>query len=130
MRFMTLILLAGISTGVLAQDGQVTIVQDSSINRVLWLYKTFDKEKRQASGFRVQLASNNNRQTLLSTKANFLQQFSSVPAYIEYQPPQFKLRVSDFKTRMDADAFREEIIVSFSSAFVVPDKIILEGVDW
>ena len=124
------LLLAGISTHVFAQEGQIAIVQDTSIQRVLNLYKTFAKEKRQVNGFRVQLASNNNRQTLLSTKANFLQQFPAVPAYIEYQPPQFKLRVGDFKTRIDADAFREEIIISFSSAFVVPDKIILEGIDW
>ena len=112
------------------EAGQITVVQDSSIDRVLKMYQTFAKEKRQVNGYRIQLASNNNRQTLMDMKARFIQEFPEVNAYLEYQSPQFKLRVGDYRIRGDADAFVIEARKSFSSAFVVPDKIIVEGVEW
>lgn len=113
-----------------AQEGQITVVQDTSILRVLNLYATFAKEKREVSGYRIQLASNNNRKELLNMKAKFIQQFPDQTAYVEYAAPQFKLRVGDFKTRGEADLFLTEARVYFSSAFIVPDKIVIEGVEW
>jgi hypothetical protein len=113
-----------------AQEGQITVVQDSSILRVLNLYATFAKEKRQVNGYRIQLASNNNRKELLNLKAKFIQQYPDQTAYIEYSAPQFKLRVGDFKNHGEADLFLSEVRINFSSAFIVPDKIVIEGVEW
>jgi len=113
-----------------AQEGQITVVQDTSIQRVLNLYATFAKEKREINGYRIQLASNNNRKELLNLKAKFIQQYPNQAAYIEYSAPQFKLRVGDFKTHGEADLFLTEVRINFSSAFIVPDKIIIEGVEW
>ncbi len=82
------------------------------------------------NGYRIQLASNNSRQELLNMKAKFMQQYPESNAYIEFSAPQFKLRVGDFKTRDEADNFLNEVRINFSYAFVVPDKIIVEGVTW
>ena len=70
------------------------------------------------------------RQQLLDLKAKFIQQFSDQSAYIEYSAPQFKLRVGDFKTHGEADLFLSQVRIYFSSAFIVPDKIVIEGVEW
>ena len=112
------------------QQGSVIIVQDSSVQRVLNLYQTFAKEKRQVNGFRIQLASNNSRQELLNIKGRFMQEFPEFTAYIEYSAPQFKLRVGDFRTRGEADESLREIRIYFAPAFIVPDKILIEGVPW
>jgi len=66
----------------------------------------------------------------MDMKAKFIQQFPDVAAYLEYQAPQFKLRVGDFRTRGTAEQFVTEVRVVFSSAFVVPDKIMVEGIEW
>ena len=113
-----------------AQTGEIVMMQDSSIQHVLKLYQTFATEKRQVNGYRIQLASNNNRQDLLNMKAKFIQQYTDANAYIQYAAPQFKLRVGDFKTRAAADVFLAEVRIYFPSAFIVPDKIVLEGVEW
>jgi hypothetical protein len=119
-----------IACSAFAQQGNVVIIQDTSITRVLNMYQTFEKEKRQTNGYRIQLATNNNRQALMDMKAKFLQQFPDVNAYLEYQAPQFKLRVGDFRNRGEADEFVNDVRIAFSSAFVVPDKIIVQGVEW
>lgn len=113
-----------------AQQGRVIIVQDTSIQHVLNLYQTFAKEKRQVNGYRIQLGWNSNRQELMNIKAKFIQQYPDRAAYVEYSPPQFKLRVGDFKTRNEADTFLNDVRKNFSSAFIVPDKIVIEGVEW
>ena len=113
-----------------AQQGQVIIIQDTSILHVLNLYQTFAKEKRQVNGYRIQLGWNSNRQELMNLKAKFIQQYPDKAAYVEYSPPQFKLRVGDFKTRYEADTFLNDVRKYFPSAFIVPDKIVIEGVEW
>ena len=115
---------------VFAQEGSITVVQDSGVKRVLKLYQTFARERRAISGYRVQLGSSGNRQVLMDVKAKFLQIYPDVGAYIQYQQPQFKLRVGDFRSRAEADAFLEELLFSFSSGFIVPDKIYVQGIPW
>ena len=113
-----------------AQQGQITILQDTSIQHVLNLYQTFATERRQVNGYRIQLGWNSNRQELLNMKAKFIQEYPDKAAYVEYSPPQFKLRVGDFKTRAKADTFLNDVRKDFSSSFIVPDKIVIEGVEW
>lgn len=114
----------------MAQQGQVTIVQDSSVANAFNAYKIFATEKRQVNGYRIQLASGSSRQTLMEVKARFLRLYPEMESYLEYHAPQFKLRVGNFIYRQEADRFVEELRKSFSSAFVVPDKILIQGVGW
>ncbi len=114
----------------IAQEGKITIIKDSSTQKVLTLYQTFANEKRTVNGYRIQLASDNNRQELLNIKAKFIQQFPDYSAYIEYSAPQFKLRIGDFTSRAEADNLLNEIRIFFPVAFIVPDKIIIEGIEW
>ena len=104
--------------------------QDTSIRHVLNLYQTFAKEKREANGFRIQLASNNSREALMNLKARFMMIYPETDAYLEYQSPQFKLRAGDFRKRSEAETMLEEVRKDFPAAFIVPDKIIIEGVQW
>ncbi|MEP7127986.1 MAG: SPOR domain-containing protein [Chitinophagales bacterium] len=113
-----------------AQTGNITLVEDSGVKKVLQLYQTFATEKRAVNGFRVQLASNSNRTVVMDMKSSFTQEYPDASAYLTYQQPQFKLRVGDFEKRVEAIQFLEEIKSSFPSAFVVPDKIILKGITW
>ena len=124
--FILLVCAARISV---AQTGQITIIQDASIDSVLKMYRTLMNAPRLEDGYRVQLGSNINRKVLMDLKAKFLTIYPAVPAYIVYQQPQFKLRVGDFQMRGEAGVFLEEITGRFPG-FIVADKILLEGVKW
>ena len=114
----------------LAQQGGVTIVHDSGVGKVLRLYKEFATEKRAVSGFRVQLASNSNRNYVMDLKSKFTQEYPEINAYVVYQQPQLKLRVGDFTSRTEATKFMEEVRGSFPNAFIVPDKVFVKGIPW
>ena len=113
-----------------AQEGKITVVQDTSIDRVLSLYQKFATEEREVNGFRVQLGASTNRKELMDMKTKFLQLYPDVGTYLEYQQPLFKLRAGNFQTRTDANELLNEINDIFTAAFIVPSKVFVTGVEW
>lgn len=74
-------------------------------------------------GYRVQIYFGNDRTKAQELRSEFLQLFPSVPAYLVYHQPNFKVRVGDFRTRLEAIGFLNKISGSYQSAFIVPDDV-------
>ncbi len=81
---------------------------------------THGKEK----GYRVQIYFGGDKTKANEFKARFLGRYSSeVIAYEVYDVPNFKIRVGDFRTKMDAYRFLKKIKSEFPSAFIVESEI-------
>jgi hypothetical protein len=53
-----------------------------------------------------------------------MQLYPEYRTYLEYQPPYFKVRIGDFKSRDEATDFRDKLSTNFPGAiFVVPAVI-------
>ena len=74
------------------------------------------------TGFRIQLVFGN-RNTVNNAKSKFYGQFSGTPLYESYLAPNFRLRVGDFFTRLQAEAFLNEVRSAFPNAYIVNDRI-------
>ena len=74
-------------------------------------------------GFRVQVYYGSQRSKATETRTDVLKKFSSVPAYIIYQQPNFKLRLGDFKTRIEAMKLLDEVRHDYPQAFIVKDEV-------
>lgn len=74
------------------------------------------------NGFRIQLVFGE-RNTVNKAKAKFYGLFSKVPVYESWLSPNFRLRVGDFLTRMQAEAFKQEVQAYFPGAYIVNDRI-------
>ena len=103
--------------------GNVTVKEDTMIKVLMEYTDSISAHKMSTSGYRIQLASGNNRKNVLDMKAQFSAQFPNVKAYVEYQQPTFKLRVGDFESRISAYAFQHQILNSFPNGFIVQDQI-------
>ena len=51
------------------------------------------------------------------------QDFPDLSSYVEYEEPYYKLRIGDFKTRLEATFFMQQVTPLYSGAFIVKDKI-------
>ncbi|HEY0273318.1 MAG TPA: SPOR domain-containing protein [Chitinophaga sp.] len=79
---------------------------------------------RSQPGFRVQVVSTNKRAEANEVKARVMQQFPQYRTYLDYNPPYFKVRVGDFKSRDEASDLRDKLSsVMPGSIFVVPTTI-------
>ncbi len=115
----------------LAVMGQATpvketyIQQDEKVDEVL---KAFREHNRRSgiNGFRVQIYTDSGNRSKLRTdrvKAEFDAKYPQIRSYISYDEPYYKLRVGDFRTRLDAQRFLNEISSTYLSAILVVDRI-------
>ena len=56
----------------------------------------------------------------------FLKKFPDDMAYLIYQQPNFKIRVGDFRDRLQAQQFYLKLLPIFNTAFIVKDEINLQ----
>lgn len=65
----------------------------------------------------------------VDAKAKFVQSYADVPCYVVFQEPYYKVRVGDYRTKMEAENFLKEIVAEYPNAFVVADEINFPSLD-
>mgnify|MGYP001194464777 CR=1 FL=1 len=126
-RLITAFLFLTVSLAAYSQQasGSLVIHFDRGVESAISAYIAEATEEK-PKGFRVQLCSEsgNNAKTIAnSIKSQFLSKYRDVPAYMIWESPNFKVRVGDFKTRLDATLFWKQIQDQFPQAYVVMDQI-------
>jgi hypothetical protein len=97
--------------------GKIEVFQDDRIARLDSLKKEYPGKP---SGFRVQIFFGN-RKEALERKADFIESHPDIPAYISYLAPNFRLRVGDFRTRLEAERLKDTL--DYTGCYIVRDKI-------
>jgi len=119
-----IILLFFLLNGAIAQNNnKVTFTQNEKVKTLLNKYIEEKRLKPVTDGYRVQLHFGNDRDKAREVKAKFLSAYQNISAYESYQQPNFRVRVGDFRTRLEALKFLKEIKAEFPSSFVVTDEI-------
>jgi len=84
------------------------------------------KKINKMDGFRIQVTSfaGANSKNSIEKAANlFEQNFSGIPYYKSYFEPNFRLRVGNYRTKLDAYKALQKISLTFPGAFVLKDQI-------
>lgn len=106
-------------------EGRLNIHQDQKISNLM---DTLLVATPPLEGYRVQL-SFGKKDEVNQIRVSFLQKYPDLGAYISYMQPNFRLRVGDFRTRMEAEKFRNEIIDTYANCYIVKDNIELPKLD-
>ena len=111
-------------------SAKVEVYLEPSVEKLLDLEKAI-KEKRSGTikGYRVQIHFGPDRDKAKELKAKFIQKYSDVTAYEEYDMPNFKIRVGDFRTKLDAYRFLKQLTADFPSSFIVQDDVELKEIN-
>lgn len=111
---------------------QLDIRQDARIDQLLNAHKELMSRERGIEGYRIQIYADAGNQSKLRTQrrqAEFDNKYPWAKSYIIYDAPDFKLRVGNFRTRLDARRFLEKIARDYGSAYIVVDRIEYPGFD-
>jgi hypothetical protein len=100
-------------------DYKSHLVQDYRIEKLNTTYE----ENYELIGFRIQIYSGSKKQPAKQARLKFSQQHKDVKAYENYEQPYFKVRVGDFKTKLEALNFQKELSSSFPDCYIVNDVI-------
>lgn len=83
--------------------------------------------KMKKKGYRVQIYFGADKAKAKEMKARFLARFADeARAYEIYEVPNFKIRVGNFRTRMEAYRFLKKIKDEFPTAFIVESEVEFE----
>lgn len=104
-------------------NDKVTLLGNFGMNFVLNAHYDKNKNCDVAQGYRIQIMNSSSREGVYEKKAEVYGHFSDFKGYIVYDQPYYKLRIGDFKTKLEARKYLDEIIQVFSTAFIVRDEI-------
>jgi hypothetical protein len=109
-------------TSILLND-KVKFESTSDLNFLLDAHYDKNMHCDLMQGYRIQIMNSSNREDAYEKKAKVYRHFSKFKGYIVYDQPYYKLRIGDFETKLEARKFLNEVIQTFSTAFIVRDEI-------
>lgn len=126
-RFLLTIILSVITLGGFAQnEGSLRIKQDSRIERLMKRQRDIYAVNNTMSGFRVQIFMEIGNEAVDHAevvKSEFEEAFPELPIYLSYEQPYYRLRVGDFRNRVEAEKYLRILKPKYSLAFVTADVI-------
>ena len=107
--------------------GKVEVIKDPLIDTFIakrpFLNKANVVGEESSYGYRVQIFFGSSRQAAYSAQARFAEEHPEMRTYIGYTEPNFKVKVGDFRSRLEAQKLASELRQLFSSIFIISEKI-------
>lgn len=101
----------------------VEVVGDKRVGTLVEKHTELN-QRGKGKGYRVQIYFGSDKAKAKEVKAKFLNIYGrEMRAYEPYEQPNFKIRVGDFRTRMEAYRFWKKIKADFPTAFIVESDI-------
>src|SRR5690349_18681858 len=91
------------------EDSSIIITKDARVDDLIKKQKESNLQKQTIPGYRIQIYFGSNRQKASELKQDITQKHPELNSYLSYQQPNFKVRVGDFRTRLEAQKFLKNI---------------------
>ena len=108
-----------------AQSGKVAVVGDVAVEQMVERHVELNQRVQTIPGYRVQIASfsgANSKANAFALRERFSEEWGQVGGYIVFDEPNFKVKVGDFRTRLEAFAFLQQIKGEYKG-YIVRDGI-------
>ena len=114
-----------------ANDGSVIVNSDSRIQAITEFLGTPQNGQNgvRLQGYRLQIYYDQEKNNVNQKRADYLARYKDEPAFINYKAPNFRLRVGNFRTRLQAEHYMNEVKVDWPDAIIVEDDIELPSLD-
>lgn len=124
-----LLLLACLRLGAQDSSGTVAVHKDPRIDLLVKKQIEINEEttrdtRRTMNGFRILVINTNDRNKVFTAKARIYQSYPELKPYLMYQPPNYKLKVGNFKTREEAEEYRKALERDFPTGLYIIRDII------
>jgi hypothetical protein len=126
------ILLQMVSLAQYNSDGRVIVIQDKLVDSVLHHYEALrltimeNPDNKAIPGYRIQIffdSGLNSSDRANQARDEFLLKFPEIQAYVNWKAPNYRVRIGDFKTRLEAEKTLQLIIPDYPNAWVIKDEI-------
>lgn len=109
-----------------AQQGSVQIIADERVDLLIDKHKYLNRHQPVLDGWRIQIffeAGVNSKRKATDAQQRFKSLYSNTEAYLSFKEPYYRVRVGDFRTRLEAEGFLQKIKADYPNAFAVSEKV-------
>jgi len=127
-----LLLLQMLTFAQYSSDGRVIIIQDVLVDSVLIHYDSLrfkimeNPDNKAIPGYRIQIffdSGLNSSDRAKQARDEFLLKYPEIQAYVSWKAPNYRVRVGDFRTRLEAEKILQLIIIDYPNAWAIKDEI-------
>jgi hypothetical protein len=110
-------------------SGSVAVYKDPRLNVLVRKQAQINEEttrnsRRTMPGYRIQIVNTTDRNGAINAKSRVYQLYPELKAYLIFQSPYYRIRVGNFKSQSEAQAYMRSLSDTFKgSVFVVRDVI-------
>lgn len=107
-------------------EGTVNIYAGPGIDSLVQLHIAYNRAYPIIPGYRIQIFMESGNRALTDceeVQRDFLEKYDNIPAYITFSAPYYRVRIGDFRTRLEAEKFLHRINYKYPNAWVIKDEI-------
>lgn len=115
-----------IVTSAFAQSGRVEVISDPRIDQLVEKHIYLNQHLSTLDGWRVQIffdSGANSKRRASDALNRFTALYPETQAYLSFKEPYYRVRVGDFRTRLEAEGFMKAIAADYPNAFAAADMI-------
>lgn len=101
------------------EPGFVHIEYDSGIKD---LQEKYNNQHKKISGYRIQIF-NGSKASCETNRSRYLSIFGDQKVHTVYESPEYKVQVGDFRTKLEAEKYHQQLLEDFSGSFVIKTNI-------
>jgi sporulation related protein len=108
------------------QEDKAVVICDEKVDSLLNLHVELNKKFPVFQGYRIQILMVSGNDALDVTgeaQTEFLEKYPDIPVYLTFGEPNYRVRVGDFRTRLEAEKFLGQIDRKYPGAWVTQDNI-------
>jgi hypothetical protein len=118
----------------IAQQADTTgeIIADPRLEILVEKHILINQALNTMDGFRIQIFSDsgiNSKTKAQEALDDFKARFPEQGAYLSFKSPNYKVRIGDFRTKLDAQRFLIELTADYPNSFIIEDQINLPATD-
>lgn len=109
-----------------ASNGHSNVISDVRVDSLLQLHINHNKSFPAFPGYRVQIlmvSGNDALDVIDKVQTKFKKNYPDIHVYLTFGEPNYRLRVGDFRTRLEAENFLQKIQRKYPGAWVTQDNI-------
>lgn len=125
-RSLSLILLLLLVKAASAQNEHAELIQDKRVDLLVDKHIFLNRHQFALTGWRIQIffdAGANSKRKASDALRSFNEKYPETEAYLSFKEPYYRVRVGDFRSRLEAEGFLRRIQMEYPNAFATNDYI-------
>ena len=115
-----------------SRKGTIEITGDVKVSELVKKHVEFNERLRTVPGYRIQIASLSgpkSRNQAFELKSQFKESYPDVEVYVVFSEPNFRIKVGDFTSKLDAYVFMQKIKDTYPGT-IVRENVYPIHLDW